>query len=754
MPGPVPYSPVATVAPRDPGLARFTQQATPEDFGSTVGQAEAGLGNALNQGGDVLANHALAFQELNNETAAKDGATQFDRKSIDLAFDPQNGYFSKMGKDAYDGYNDALDSVEKTRQDVLAGLPNDRARAMADQVIVRKQAQLQESMAQHAQQQRKVWMIGASDARIAATTDSAAAFYNDDYKFGQAIGTIKGEVLSQGEIMGKSADEVNQAQAAAVSKAWIARIDHMAVADPVGAQDLYRKNIGSVDGAAQASVEKKLKEETYPILSRQLANRVMGGQATAHVDALTDAVVTPDLVPAMIQQESGGLQSAVSGKGAVGIMQLMPDTAREVAGKLGVPYDPDRLKNDATYNKALGTAYLQQMLGRYGGNQTLALAAYNAGPGRVDGWLKTIGNPNAGEINDQTFADKIPIAETKNYVNTINAKVQQQPGTGPSVGDVRQNLAQWMGQTRQAATAMYPNDPTFADQAVSHVVNYAAEIEHGQVFSEKAARDVLLMKTEGFQQNASGEFSPIMQAQRPTSLDQLLADPDAKKAWATADPIVQTSILARLEHNAKGIDPPMSPNAMSAYYRLKGESANDPVAFGAEKLATPDLMGIMPSHLLLDLMNVQAAQATRQARDVDRGANEQHAMMVARGPWLASGFKIPTKPGDDKGQWDQFTGRLLGSMDQFIQTNKKSPQDQDIRNMTNQLLAQGTQPNSGWIFDNSVRLFQVDRDQFKINVPAAERPKIISDYKSIYGFEPTDATITDIYSAKVIGKGK
>ncbi|HKK51682.1 MAG TPA: lytic transglycosylase domain-containing protein, partial [Myxococcota bacterium] len=88
----------------------------------------------------------------------------------------------------------------------------------------------------------------------------------------------------------------------------------------------------------------------------------------------------PDLVIAVIEVESAGYHLAVSRVGAMGLMQLLPSTAREVAGKIGVDWHGDDTLFDPRVNVKLGTAYLRELADRYG-DVTIALAAYNWGPG-------------------------------------------------------------------------------------------------------------------------------------------------------------------------------------------------------------------------------------------------------------------------------------------------------------------------------------------------------------------------------------
>jgi soluble lytic murein transglycosylase len=133
------------------------------------------------------------------------------------------------------------------------------------------------------------------------------------------------------------------------------------------------------------------------------------------------------LVDSVIRHESGGRVDAVSPKGALGVMQLMPDTARDMAAELGVGFSEARLSRDPSYNKQLGSAYLGKMLNRYDGEPALAVAAYNAGPGKVDEWLQRNGDPRRGDVSVTSWVARIPFAETRDYATSILRDLQQTP---------------------------------------------------------------------------------------------------------------------------------------------------------------------------------------------------------------------------------------------------------------------------------------------------------------------------------------
>lgn len=117
---------------------------------------------------------------------------------------------------------------------------------------------------------------------------------------------------------------------------------------------------------------------------------------------------------AITRQESGFMADARSHAGAMGLMQLMPATAKETAQRYGIPLRSPQQAYTPEINIQLGAAYLSQVYNQFGGNRILASAAYNAGPGRVRQWLR--GNE---QMPFDIWIETIPFDETRQYVQNV-----------------------------------------------------------------------------------------------------------------------------------------------------------------------------------------------------------------------------------------------------------------------------------------------------------------------------------------------
>lgn len=130
--------------------------------------------------------------------------------------------------------------------------------------------------------------------------------------------------------------------------------------------------------------------------------------------ASAEARVDPFLVWAVMRQESAFKVEAQSHARALGLMQLLLSTARDMAVRLGEPRPGRKQVLDAETNVRYGATYLRRVLDRYDGNPALALAAYNAGAGNVDDWLDRL-----GDLEGDEFVEEIPFDEARGYVRKV-----------------------------------------------------------------------------------------------------------------------------------------------------------------------------------------------------------------------------------------------------------------------------------------------------------------------------------------------
>ncbi|QIK79810.1 lytic transglycosylase domain-containing protein [Sphingomonas piscis] len=166
------------------------------------------------------------------------------------------------------------------------------------------------------------------------------------------------------------------------------------------------------------------------------------------VHALAQRASLPSVVNGITRQESSFDRTAVSHAGARGMMQLMPGTAQEQAGKMGYGYDYGRLTSDPAYNVMLGSAYFQRLLNIWGGNVPLAVASYNAGAGNVRKWINANGDPR-GNVDVLKWIEAIPFTETKGYVQRVieNSVVYDSLNPSPTPQSAM-HVSRYLGKSR------------------------------------------------------------------------------------------------------------------------------------------------------------------------------------------------------------------------------------------------------------------------------------------------------------------
>jgi soluble lytic murein transglycosylase len=152
------------------------------------------------------------------------------------------------------------------------------------------------------------------------------------------------------------------------------------------------------------------------------------GQATEHyafpkIGIPAYKAVAPDIgapiAYSIVRTESGFDQRDRSPANAVGLMQVTPEAARDTAKRFRVGYDWKRLVSDPIYNMQMGAAELSALLKEYAGSYILTFAGYNAGRGRVKEWIAKHGDPRDPKIDAVDWVERIPLAETRNYVQRV-----------------------------------------------------------------------------------------------------------------------------------------------------------------------------------------------------------------------------------------------------------------------------------------------------------------------------------------------
>lgn len=474
------FSPDSVVAPTEsPSTARANnyQRIDVEgaDFGAQEFKALAGVGQDITGAGDVLAQRANANAELNNETNARNASTAAMGSIALKAAD----YFSKKGQDAVTAFPQFMADLNATSASAGDGMTNPAAKNMLGQAMAPIMRHYTEAAAMHMKTETVTGNILSSTSRIDELTNQAAVFRNDPVKMQSYIDGIGGEMQNLGQIQGWDpatlADKTHKAQSGAYQKV----IEAQAIDNPLLAQRTFSAVRGALDATDALRISEFLKPKVEAASDRSWlsgqVNQTGAMPGNINPDKLWDAQEYQESRHQQFDQTTG--LPLTSKAGAVGVAQLMPNTAMDMGKSLGVQLDTpeqqtafmQRVGSDETYNRTLGRAYQTQMLQKYG-DPTLATAAYNAGPSKVDAWLKANGDPRTGAISTADWIAKIPVDETRNYVQNITNRVGADINSGMLQKPDRNTLV-------SAAVASSPDFETQMRRA-NMAVRYVDLFEH------------------------------------------------------------------------------------------------------------------------------------------------------------------------------------------------------------------------------------------------------------------------------------
>jgi soluble lytic murein transglycosylase len=261
------------------------------------------------------------------------------------------------------------------------------------------------------------------DATAAQGFYAAAAKYNTTF-----YGQLAGEKVGDGRLTLVPDPQVTDADRARFEGRETVQAARMLY--ELGQRDLFRTFVLSLDDVLPTAEELALlidlargygEQEVSMKVARAAAQRgfVLTGRGYPfHTPPQVFGGPEPALVLGVTRQESGFDPLVRSGAGARGMMQLMPMTAAHVAQRVGMGYSASML-DEPDYNMRLGSTYLGQMVDSFSGSYVMAVAAYNAGPGRPSQWSAFCGDPRGAATDPVDFIECIPFAETRNYVMRV-----------------------------------------------------------------------------------------------------------------------------------------------------------------------------------------------------------------------------------------------------------------------------------------------------------------------------------------------
>lgn len=550
------------------------------------------IGDAIVDAGSKAINVFGEAKQRANVALTQEATLQLNAVGNDLLNNPDSGLMNLQGKNAIGKGQEYVQQFDSQAQSIAASLPDEQARNAFLQQAQQQRIQFQTTAVRHEVGQVRQYEAGMQEGTLRSLAQQAIS----PGMFVPALMNARNSIIAYGKAHGQSDEEIES---------------------------------NFVQWREQAA--NRASEAWYTPTYQQ----IMGPEGKIEV---TDTPSESQLFSAMIWQESGGNQYGkdgsplVSPKGAVGVAQVMEDTGPEAARLAGVPWDRDKWLNDTRYNARLGQAYFGAQMKKYDNNPVLAVAAYNAGPGAVDGWIKQFGDPRTGAVSNEQFAAAIPYDETRNYVAKVTGSAPAIPGTATMENLINQPF--WDAMSPQNKSAMMSKVAGMYDMQAaagrvslqSRMQDDLAKLESGQKVNPISEREWLavmplqaspaerIQMRESFQQYQQAmTLQPVYQsivqgsAQQGISAVQSMVpqedDPDFKfkqSLYATAQAKLNQVIKARESDPGTWLqaNSPVVKNAFEQYQNNQASGEYLVSRLQAEK----DRLGINSKKVLPDAM--------------------------------------------------------------------------------------------------------------------------------------------------------
>ena len=422
--------------PRVPTYDNF--QATPNTLPQTrmvmpempdvAGQQAQQMGRAMMAGGQQIGQVALDMQQQANQLRVDDALNKAKEAALRLTYDKDVGFTNLRGINALerpDGKplaDEYADTLKRSIDDIAGTLGNDAQRQAFSLRSNDILTSMRGSAIQHEAQEFKTYSLSVSEGIQSTALREIGLNWQNTDAVNSAVERIRAETYRQAQLLGKSAEwQEAQARKMTSNAHKVALLSALEQNDPAYADAYLKKYSGQMDADDILTVRGHVTKAMDARVGFTAASEVLGKmQPRIQVGEAERAFNIALGTESNNRQFGPDGKPLTSPKGAIGIAQVMPDTAPEAAKLAGLPWDENRYKNDPAYNKALGMAYFQRQLQENGGDLAKAYAAYNGGPGRLADAIKQAEksvkaaqvDPN---LKPKTWLDFMP-QETRDYV--------------------------------------------------------------------------------------------------------------------------------------------------------------------------------------------------------------------------------------------------------------------------------------------------------------------------------------------------
>ena len=690
MASPVPYSGAPNNTLQQQGISPIHEDTPLGAFGGAVAGAISSVGQTEEGVGKEVFERAIAMQQLNVQAEANSALADYQNQASQKYLD----YTSKQGKDAVDGLGPFNEDTEKLRQQIGSNISSPYGQFLFNQESRNSRFRFVFSAGMHAKEQNKQFVMGSSDARIAAAGNAALADPTNEEGFKAGMATVRAEANSKADIKGLPQDDPQRQQLVQndVSNYTAQRVRGLAKLQPFQASKVLEDSIarGDIIGPEVGQLRDFVNRQRYTVGARQGTAQVMSGGDLS----FGERILPSDQARAGIKGVEGGDYSAPSTltksdgstvQRGIGAYQIMPSNLGPWLKEAGMApmSEKEFIANHSAQDQLFDFKFGQYMQ-EYGSFNNAAKA-----------WFTGTATPREG-ISD-AFGTTVPsYLKTANAALAKNAPLKDLDATG-----------------QRLALTLAPDDPMFGEYMTQNI-----EMQYN--------RERTIQRDNEFQ-NTQTVYKALVgggpDGKMPTTVDDLRKDDAVGTAYDAMKSTDQLKVMNILNRNAKG-DVAMTEPRQARYQELVGMAVHSPDQF----LDTDVLNEDLPWASKKELIGMQ----TKVYQKADADPAVSRALGILSDKLDAAGY---TKTGDKEGL-EQFTGALRGALEAFQETNKRPPKEEEVELMGTKLLQKS---GGGW--------FTGGTEMFKVPVPKEAADFIRNDPKwAQWGVEPTEQDIERLYA--------